>query len=285
MTRRWSGEWARTSEGESPTVEVLIPTYGRPAELAVTLAGLAAQDGPDFGVIVSDQTTTRPDWEHPAAAAMVRVLRAQGRPVRVEQHLPRRGMAEQRQYLLDLATAPLVLFLDNDVWLEPDMLARMTGAFRASGGGFVGAAVQGLSYLDDDRPAERRTLEFWNGPVTPERIRPGTRAHARWALHNAANMTHAAADLHLERGESLLYKVAWVGGCVLFNRQKLIDCGGFTFWKDLPADHAGEDVTAQWRVMERYGGAGMMPSGAVHLESPTTVTSRRVDAAEKLLDH
>ncbi|GAA1336121.1 hypothetical protein GCM10009611_00660 [Arthrobacter roseus] len=177
------------------------------------------------------------------------------------------------------------MFLDNDVWLEPDMLTRMMEALRASGGGFVGAAVQELSFLDDDRPTERRTLELWNGRVTPERIRANTRAHARWALHNAANMAHAAAHLNVELGGWVLYKVAWVGGCVLFDRQKLIDCGGFTFWKDLPADHAGEDVTAQWRVMERYGGAGMMPSGAVHLEAPTTVTNRRVDAAEKLLDH
>jgi hypothetical protein len=30
--------------------------------------------------------------------------------------------------------------------------------------------------------------------------------------------------------------------------------------------------------MEKFGGAGILPSGAVHLESPTTVTDRRVEA-------
>lgn len=32
--------------------------------------------------------------------------------------------------------------------------------------------------------------------------------------------------------------------------------------------------------MEQFGGAGILPSGAVHLESPTTVTERTVDAFE-----
>lgn len=74
--------------------------------------------------------------------------------------------------------------------------------------------------------------------------------------------------------------MAWIAGCVLFDRAKLVECGGFDFWADLPPEHAGEDVAAQWRVMERYGGAGVLPSGAVHLESPTTVPDRRVQATE-----
>ena len=38
-------------------LDVLIPTRNRPAELAVTLSWLAAQDGvPEFGVVVSEQS-------------------------------------------------------------------------------------------------------------------------------------------------------------------------------------------------------------------------------------
>jgi hypothetical protein len=36
--------------------------------------------------------------------------------------------------------------------------------------------------------------------------------------------------------------------------------------------------------MEEFGGAGILPSGAVHLESPTTVTERRVEAFEVVLN-
>ena len=47
--------------------------------------------------------------------------------------------------------------------------------------------------------------------------------------------------------------------------------------------HYVEDVAAQLAVLERYGGAGVLPSGAYHLESPTTVTEREVEAYEALL--
>ncbi|WP_208741443.1 glycosyltransferase family 2 protein [Arthrobacter agilis] len=285
MTRRWSGEWALDASGDDPVVDVLITSFGRPAELAVTLSGLAAQEGVPFRVIVSDQTEGEAEsFLQPAVSAMVRVLRAQGREVHLERHLPRRGLAEHRHYLLDLANAPFVLFLDNDVWLEPGSLDRMYRALRAAGCGFVGSAVQGLSYLPDSRPHERSGLSLWPGDeVSPERIRPGSEGFARWPLHNAANLAHAAAELAIPPGGWRLYRVAWVGGCVLFDRAALVECGGFDFWDQLPPGHAGEDVAAQWRVMERYGGAGIIPSGAVHLEAPTTVTDRAIDAAHVIL--
>jgi GT2 family glycosyltransferase len=285
VTPRWSGEWASDAPADEPAVDVLIPSFGRPAELAVTLAGLAAQEGVPFRVIVSDQTDGEAaSWIQPAVRAMVRVLEAQGRSVRLERHLPRRGLAEHRHYLLGLARAPFVLFLDNDVWLEPGTLDRMVRALRTAGCGFVGSAVQGLSYLGDRRPHERTGLALWPGnEVLPERIRPDTEGFARWPLHNAANLAHAAADLAIPPGDWRLYRVAWVGGCVLFDRKALVECGGFDFWERLPPGHAGEDVAAQWRVMERYGGAGILPSGAVHLEAPTTVPDREIDAARVIL--
>lgn len=283
MSGRWSGEWGRQAPTHTPVLEVLIPSYGRAAELAVTLSGLAGQDEPDFAVILSDQSDGEPVWKESAVAAMVRVLRAQGRSVTLERNLPRRGVAQQRHFLLERSSAPEVLFLDNDVWLEPGMLLRMHAALQEAGCGFVGAAVQGLSYLDDYRKHERAPLELWKREVHPERVRPAEPSFERWPLHNAVNLTHAAAELNLRPGDWRLYKVAWVGGCVLFNRDALVDSGGFDFWDQLPPDHAGEDVAAQWRVMERYGGAGILPSGAVHLESPTTVPDRETDAAAVVL--
>jgi hypothetical protein len=65
---------------------------------------------------------------------------------------------------------------------------------------------------------------------------------------------------------------------VLYDRAVLDAVGGFGFWPQLPAVHCGEDVLAQHRVMARAGGAGILPSGAVHLESCTTVPDRSVQA-------
>ena len=280
--RRGSDAWSAAGPGAAAAVDVLIPTAGRVAELAVTLAGLAAQDGPPFRVVVSDQSDDDASAA-PAVQAMVRVLRAQGREVRMLRHLPRRGLAEHRQFLLDESDAEAVLFLDDDVWLEPGALARMGDALDALGCGFVGMAVQGLSYLDDDRPAQRAAFEPWDGPVLPERVRRGTPAFDRWPLHNAANLVHLARDVPLPDRGWLAYKVAWIGACVLYRRAALVDAGGFSFWSELPTAHAGEDVAAQWRVMERDGGAGILPSGAVHLEAPTTLPDRAVDAFDVVL--
>lgn len=281
MAGRWSGQWGLPVAPEVPDtqqeLQVLIPSYQRAAELAVTLSGLAAQMDANFGVIVADQSE-QPVWEHPAVEAMVRLLEAQGRDVRLERNLPRQGMAQQRDFLLRLATAPRVLFLDDDVWCEPGLLVRLMTAMDEADCGFVGSAVQGLSYLDDRRPDECRSFELWEGG--PELVTEDSPAWERWRLHNAANLAHLAAGLEIPRGGWQLYKVAWVGGCVLFDRERLLEVGGFSFWRSLPAAHVGEDVIAQLRVMAEFGGAGLLPSGAVHLESPTTVPNRETEARD-----
>ena len=128
-------------------VDVVIPTRNRPVELATTLAGLAAQTYRDFRVLVSDQSDAEPSYATPPAQSIARVLRLRGQDVTFTRHLPRRGLAEHRQFLLDHATAPNQLRC-----------------------GFVGAAVQGLSYADDIRPHQLATYEEWNSPVIPETI-------------------------------------------------------------------------------------------------------------------
>ena len=264
-------------------VDVLVPTYERPGALAVTLAGLAGQEEPGFGqeepgfrIVVSDQSRSCVARD-PLVAAVVRILRRHGHRVEIHHHLPRRGVTENRAHLLSCATAPLVLFLDDDVWLEPWGLGRLREAIEKLDCGFVGFAVQGLSYLDDHRPHELAPYEEWQGAVTPERLRREDPGWQRWTLHNAANPTHLGDRLGLSPGHWRAYKIAWIGGCVLFRRQRLEETGGFSFWSELPPAHAGEEVVAQLRVMQRYGGAGILPSGAVHLELPTTVPNRDVE--------
>ncbi|WP_395399968.1 glycosyltransferase family 2 protein [Arthrobacter sp. UC242_113] len=283
MHRHTSANWASGHTIEDAALDILIPTCDRPAELAVTLAGLAAQEGPVFRLVLSDQSEGPPAWEHPPAASLLRVLRAQGTAVELHRHMPRRGLAEHRHFVLGRARADKVLFLDDDIWLEPGALARMSDALDDLGCGFVGMAPQGLSFLDDRRPDQTGTFTPWQGPVTPERIRPGEEGFERWPLHSAANLSHLSTELGLKSGQWIPYKVAWLGGCTMFRRQALEDAGGFRFWTQLPPEHCGEDVVAQWRVMEKFGGAGILPTGAVHLESPTTVTDRRVEAFDIVL--
>jgi hypothetical protein len=263
--------------GAHDTIDVLVPTCNRPAALAVTLATLGSQSWPRLRIVVSDQSERAGACEQPEVAAVLRYLRATGRSVDTFRRLPRRGMAEQRAFLLAQVRAAVCLFVDDDVILEPDLVARLHGVLRAEGCGFVGSALHGLSYLGQLRPAQE-AVEFWNGPVRPETVRPGSEAWARHHLHNAANLFHVQTRLATGDVVNRRYKVAWVGGCVMFDTGMLRATGGFDFWRALPSQHCGEDVLAQQRVMARYGGCAILPSGAYHMELPTTVTVRAVDA-------
>jgi glycosyltransferase involved in cell wall biosynthesis len=266
---------------QTPLVDVLIPTCDRPEALAVTLTSLAAQSLGAFRVVVSDQSD-RPDLpggaiDAPAVRTPLRLLAARGRRVETHRHLPRRGLAEHRQFLLDQASARYALFLDDDVLCEPDLLERLLDVMLEQQCGFVGMPLVGLSHLDDVRP-HQQAIEPWEGPVEPERIVPGDERWARHHLHSAANAWHVQERLGLKPSSPLLYKVAWIGGCVLYDVVKLRAAGAFEFWRQLPSTHCGEDVLAQLRVMAVYGGCGVLPTGAFHQQLPTTVPDRSQDA-------
>jgi GT2 family glycosyltransferase len=263
------------------TIDILIPTCRRSAALAVTLTSLCAQRYRDFRVVVSDQTENGAPLDGGEVQAAVRVLRLHGHTVDLHTHLPRRGLAEHRQFLLDQATAPYVLFLDDDLILEADVVARLVTTMEREQCGFVGSSCIGLSFADDVRP-HQQAIEFWDGPVQPERVLPRTPQWERYRLHNAANVLHVQQCLHITADQPRTYKVAWVAASVLFDTAKLRAVGGFGFWRDLPFEHCGEDVLAQLRVMDRYGGCGVLPSGVYHQELPTTITERQVDAPQVL---
>ncbi len=259
------------------SVDILIPTYRRPAALAVTLSCLIAQTYRSFRVIISDQTEDSNPVESGEVQAVIRVLRAHGHDVEVHKHLPRRGIAEQRQFLLDQATAPYVLYLDDDVILESYVVEQMLTAIKDEGCGFVGSALSGLSFINDIRPHEQN-IELWDGQVQPEVIKPDTPEWERWRLHNAANIYHVQQKLELAPQQQRKYHVAWIGGCVMYDTVKLREIGAYLFWCQLPEEHCGEDVLVQHRLMALYGGCGVIPSGAYHQELPTTIINRDVPA-------
>jgi len=255
------------------TVDILIPTYSRPAALAVTLTSLITQTYREFRIVISDQTEDSNPVESGEVQAVLRVLSLHGHAVEVHKHLPRRGIAEQRQFLLEQATAPYALFLDDDLILEPFVVENMLTAIKEERCGFVGSAVIGLSFIDDIRPHEQK-IEFWDGAVEPEIVKPDTQQWERWRLHNAANLYHVQKSLGLTQKEQRKYRVAWVGGCVMYDTEKLRRIGGYSFWQQLPSEHCGEDVLVQLRLMELYGGCGIIPSGVYHQELPTTIVDR-----------
>ena len=84
------------------------------------------------------------------------------------------------------------------------------------------------------------------------------------------------------RGERPVRRRPELGSPGRSDRACLLAAGGFDCWTRLPPDHQGEDAAAQFAVMRRFGGAGIVPSGAYHLESPATVTERGIEAWSSL---
>ena len=259
-------------------VDVLIPTYHRKTGLAMVLTSLLGQTFTDFNVIISDQTHEEDYYlDSIEIQTVVRALRWHGHEVTLYHHLPRRGLAEQRQFLLEQSRAPYVHFLDDDVLLEPEVMQRMLSVLQHERCGFVGCAATGLGYLKDVRPQQQH-IELWEGLVTPEPFDENTIPWERHLINNAANPLHLEQKL-VRNGRAVRYKVAWVGGAnVLYDRAKLLDVGGFSFWTKLPPEHAGEEVVVQFLLIRTYGGCGILPSGTYHLGLPTTIEDRRSNA-------
>lgn len=262
-------------------VAVLIPTRDRPEALTTTLASLCFQEHQDFEVMIANQGDRRALANSASLRSIRRLLALRGRQVRMFQNLPPLGMAQQRQFLLELAESPFVLFLDDDVLLEPFVLKMLVEVIKREDCGFAGNALIGLSFRRDVRPHEQ-AVEFWESKVEPELVTPDSPEWERHRLHNGANVLHLQQRLNVTPATPRAYKVAWVGGCVLYDSARLREAGGFEFWRDLPPAHCGEDVLAQIRVMRRFGGCGVLPSGAYHQELPTTIKSRKINAPEWL---
>ena len=249
------------------TVDILLPNINRLHSLIMTLSGIAGQTLADLHIIVADQSD-RPVENIMVLQTLRRIIEARGGQVSWFYRAPSRGIAEQRHFLLQQATSDGVLYLDDDVWMEPWVIEKLLLTLRQYECGFVGAFPAGLSFRDDVRPNQQR-IDYWNGSVDPEAVNPGTPEWERWHLHRAANLYHVSQSL--PPGEARRYKVAWLASCILYDRAKLLSVGGFSFWSQLPRYHSGEEVLVQNLLMRRYGGCGIVPSGTYYAQVPTTV--------------
>jgi glycosyltransferase involved in cell wall biosynthesis len=265
------------------SVDILLPTYNRLDSLIMCLSGVAGQTCPNFRLIVADQSDA-PAGENPVVQSIIRMIEARGGTVEWHYRAPSQGIAEQRDWLLEQATAKYVLYLDDDVWMSPDVMDTMVQTMEEQQCGFVGAFPNGLSYRDDFRPHQQH-IEFWDSPVMPETISPDTPEWQRNVLHRAANLYHVS--LQIPQGERHLYKVAWIAACIMYDREKLLEIGGFSFWNRLPRYQSGEEVLVQNLMMRRWGGCSLVPSGTFFSEIPSTVLNEEgtVDGhALELLD-
>lgn len=124
---------ARADERAAPPrLSVVICTKDRHVELAACLESLARQTRLPTEVVVVDASDVAPDRvvdafrRRVAPACDVTLVRAQP------------GLTRQRNIGLDAATGAVVLFLDDDVVLEPDYLAELVAVYERDREGRIG---------------------------------------------------------------------------------------------------------------------------------------------------
>jgi len=100
------------------TVDILLPTRNRLHSLIFTLGGVAAQTLSDVHVIVADQSNQTVQ-DDPVVQSLLRIIEARGGAYEWHVRMPLRGITEQRDFLLRRSTAGAVLYLDDDVFMEP----------------------------------------------------------------------------------------------------------------------------------------------------------------------
>ena len=137
-----------------PSIDILLPTCNRLESLIMTLSGIAGQDLKCYRLIVSDQSE-RPSNDSPVVQALLRMIQARCGTVDWHYRPDSNGIAEQRHFLLSQATADYVLYIDDDVWMEPWVIQALIDIIEREACGFVGAFPAGLSYAEDYRPEQQ----------------------------------------------------------------------------------------------------------------------------------
>ncbi|WP_068814302.1 glycosyltransferase family A protein [Phormidesmis priestleyi] len=120
------------------TVDILILTYNHPSALAIYDR---ESYFPNLSRLSPDQTEDFDAGSIAEVQSVLRVLRSRGHPIEIHKHLPRQGMAEHRQFLLDQVTAPYALFLDDDLILESCVVQQTLTAIQEESCGLIPSGV------------------------------------------------------------------------------------------------------------------------------------------------
>ncbi len=124
---------AREVERARPAVSVVVPTRDRPEMLTRCLTSIVQSIGPEDELIVVDSVSKDPDAIERAAAGFgTRVIRTE---------LP--GAGQARNVGWEVSQHELVVFVDDDVWVDPGWADAMAERLAEAGDvGFVTGRVQ-----------------------------------------------------------------------------------------------------------------------------------------------
>jgi len=167
-----------------PTVSVVVSTRDRPQALAACLDAVAGQEYPGLELVVVDSA--------PTAATAEEVTRARGcRHLRLD----RPGLSRARNAGARAATGEVVVFLDDDILLEPGCLDALVAEFDDA----RVTVVTGRILLHGGDAAARTAFESFGGFDPGEQRRVVDRDSPGWFEHTNFGGLGTGAVIALRR--------------------------------------------------------------------------------------
>ncbi len=222
--RRRERESVGELEHPAPLVSVVIPAHNEGVSIAATLEALLQMTYPAYEIVVVDDGSTDD------TIAVVRPYLERG-PIRLVIKEANEGKAMALNDAIPVCRGELLLLIDADIVVTPDLLQHMVPHFRS---GRV-AAVAG-----NPRVANRRGL-----------------------LKRLQAVEFASIISMQRRAQRIWGRVMTVPGAVVaFRRSALIDVGLF-----LPF-MATEDIDMTWRLQMRFWDVRYEPRAVVWMQVP-----------------
>ena len=232
---------------------VVIPTYNREQQLVETIEYVLATPYPDFEVIVVDQT----DEHTPEVAAALEEFQHDDRLTYIQ--LPIANLPLARNVGLNEAQGDVIIYVDDDVELDPDFVAAHVKRYADASVG----AVAGRIITPNVGPDENSSGALAGRP-RPGRLRVDGNHESHF------NQTAYTGD------------VEWGQGCNMsFRRTALVESGAFDERFTGNAFH--EEVDAFVRVRDQGYRAVFEPEARlVHLKEATGGCRSQQDQVEYL---
>jgi GT2 family glycosyltransferase len=225
---------------------VLIVTRCRPDLLQETLESVLACDPPPYEVIVVDGDENR------SAGGVVAELQGGGRSPEVRYLPSEPGLSVQRNRGVQLASGDLVVFLDDDVALDPGLFGALADAYRDPAvAGATGRVVEADRRRFGGRASPVRRLLFPGGPQ--------------------GSMTRFGYPRRILDPEREC-DVEWMQGCFMSARTEL--ARRVPHDELISANFEGEDEDFSYRL-SRLGRVRYMPRAVLHHKLAGFHSSRR----------
>lgn len=220
------------------TVSIVIGTRNRPESLQRCLESIVRQTVPPHEVLIVDDGALD-------AAAATRVLERAGVPAVYHNKSHDPGLTKSRNLGIRRSTGDVVLFLDDDVELEP---------------GYVEALIRGYEQHPDAGGVAGRLID----PPLPWHKRVLLRMFLLDSSREGAVLANGVGVL--VRAITRPTRVDWFSGCNMSYRRGVFD--SFMFDERFAGNGWGDDRDFSYRVSRAYPLVCMPEAGVRHHEEP-----------------